>query len=258
MEQAQTRARVLPARVDIRGEGRRLVHFAPEALIPSVDQVARYFGGARYRPTGGVLDRIKAGIRQVGDLIRPKAYISVFTARGMDDSGRLLLDGSQAVPLTDLEGPESSPGLAAAAIALGGTLETRCRELASEEKIFESTLMDAIGTGIMDALAEACQDEVERQAGDKGLFLGLRLSPGLDDFPLERQAELMEMIEPDLLGITLNECFVMNPAKSLSWFNLLTDTPKQRRCGHKCAGCALKNCQFRQRPSDENILEEAV
>ncbi|MFH1135416.1 MAG: hypothetical protein V1816_04960 [Pseudomonadota bacterium] len=245
-----------PAEIEETGDGRFLLRFSPESLQPSLDQTARYFGGARYKPSGGVRARIEQGLAQSRDLVAPRAAVRLVPAQGLDETGGLRLAGERVFPLSFPEGEPLPLGLAVVLATLGGDLETFCRELAHRNKIFESTLHDAAAAAFLDSLAEACLGQVDILAGRRGLFPGRRLSPGCDGFPLERQADLFDLVGPQPLGVVLNESFVMLPVKSISWLNILADVPGGSRCGKKCSRCALKNCQFRQGPNAGDDLKE--
>jgi hypothetical protein len=78
------------------------------------------------------------------------------------------------------------------------------------------------------------------------LYPGCRFAPGLNGYPLERQSLLFELVDAGQIGVELNQACIMAPAKSISFFQLLSDAFIGRHVENKCEHCHLAGCQFRK------------
>lgn len=128
---------------------------------------------------------------------------------------------------------------------LGGGLEERCRALARRGEIYRATLLDAVGSAMLDILGSRLWSAAEEQAKGCGFFLGGRFSPGLDGYPLERQQLLLQLLGDGTAGVRLNRAWVMEPLKSISFFGLLTTVENGDPRVDKCQACRLDHCQYR-------------
>ena len=136
--------------------------------------------------------------------------------------------------------------LAVAIGSLGAGLESCCRTLARQKQVYRSTLLDAAGTAILDVLDIKLRCVLDDHAGRSGLFAGMRFSPGLEGYPLERQRVLFRLAGEATAGVRLNEACIMEPAKSISFFRLLCSKQSDEDASDKCRRCQLVHCQFRK------------
>jgi len=259
-------------------------------LMPSVEQVARYFGGPGYAPEADARRRIEDGIRQALDLIEPAAALSLHRVVEATDGGVLHLangisldlpessyerslrlafqersgpchgldlgqtqvslgiDQKRRLPPVDSAGanPEQEVKMIAVGIGtLGGGLEDRCRALARRKEIYQATLLDAVGSAMVDILGVWLWFVAVEQAKGRGLFLGRRFSPGVDGYPLDRQQLLFQLLSDGTAGVRLNPAWVMEPVKSISFFGLLASVENGDPRLDKCQACRLAHCQYR-------------
>lgn len=135
--------------------------------------------------------------------------------------------------------------LAAVLGTLGPGLERRCRELSGQGCLFQATLLDAVGTAMLDRLGIHLRRRLQREAAQTGRFLGPRFSPGLGSYPMEAQTLLHRWSGAESLGVTLNASFILEPVKSISFFSLISSTPGPAPARNKCSECSLRHCQFR-------------
>jgi hypothetical protein len=216
----------------------------PEDIKPSPEAVARYFGGPGYPMTSKTHDQVCRGIQQAVEMVNTFVCYRAIPME-MIENGRGT--GLPEDSLTDIF-PDSTGDaryLAAYVATLGGVLETRCRELAQQNCVYQSLLLDAVGTAMLDDLGSICSDMIEMHARHMGVYSGCRKGPGLNGVALENQGLIFHLLGDDTAGVHLNEAFIMQPAKSISGFALYTDTEQQKPKSNKCRQCAMKHCQFR-------------
>jgi hypothetical protein len=217
----------------------------PEDIKPTPEAVARYFGGPDYQMNPETYQRVCQGIQQALKMVDAVVcYRAVPMDKIEEECGILLSESSY----TDIL-PDSADGharyFAVYVGTLGSALESRCRHLASNNGIYESLLLDAVGTAMLDAMGLMCNDLLEMHSQQMGLFIGCRLGPGLNGISLESQALLFDLLADDSAGVHLNEAYIMQPAKSISGFVIYSDSAQRKPSGGKCQQCKMKHCQFR-------------
>jgi len=211
----------------------------------SIELVARYFGGNSYTPDKTTRDRIYRCINAASELAVPRATYTLFPVSSIIAEKEVLLE--KGVRLS-IPGCFADPGakLVAAVIGtLGEKLEQHCRILADKGEIYESTLFDAVGTAMLDMLSEKICLILEQAGNQYGLLKGPRFAPGIDGYPLEQQHLLFEMADNASVGVSLNSSAIMMPAKSISFFMILTQTSGKNETKNKCTLCRMRKCQYR-------------
>jgi len=220
----------------------------PEEIRPSPEAVARYFGGPKYRLNPETHRRVCRGIQQAVEMVRAVlCYRAVPMEKVARECGIDLSKGAYAGILPDTKEGHARY-LAVYVGTLGDDLEKTCGDLAKENSIYQSLLLDAVGTAMLDVLAVIGNDMVEMHSRRMGLFSGCRLGPGLNGVALEGQAMLFGLLGHEPAGVRLNEAYVMQPAKSISGFVVYTDREQRKPPGNKCLQCGMAACQFRSVP----------
>ena len=219
----------------------------PGDLRPAPEAVARYLAGAAYRLTPTMRRRVEAGIEAAVDRVRPRAAFRVAWADQIRAEVNRLGSGSgRLAPFLDTA---SMPGpcLAVCLATLGGALDTACRTLAGRNQFYQSMLLDAAGTAMLDLMGARLETLVAGQARRMGFFAGCRVGPGLSGMALENQALLFSLLKGATLGVHLNDALVMQPTKTISAFIFFETVAKKTGWGQtdKCRQCPMKNCQFR-------------
>ena len=105
---------------------------------------------------------------------------------------------------------------AAITVSLGPGPEALMRAATDEGRLVDLTLLDAVASEAVEALADQAQEEVERRGADQGRASTRRYSPGYCDWDLEQQAAFAGwgLFEP--AGIQLTPEYLMLPEKSVS------------------------------------------
>ena len=211
----------------------------------SVEAVSRYFGGRDYKLSEKSSERILQGIKDAVDRTAPQAIYQIFGVSQILPDNALQLDNGVELKLplclTNLE----SGSVAAVVGTLGNALEDYCRELAGKGAIYRSTLLDAVGTVLLDLLSEKICDILKTIGKEDDLFTGKRFAPGINGYPLEQQYLLFRLVDHKSIGVSLNSSAVMIPTKSISFFLVMTKSTPNLEARHKCCECHMLHCQFR-------------
>ena len=215
-------------------------------LKPGIEAVARYFGGSRYRADIQTRERIRAAIEKACRMASPRMTVAIRPILPPVLNETLTLAGGQSLPLPD--GTADSPArfLASAIGTLGRELETECRHLAAKRHIYRSTLLDAVGTAMLDAMDTKIRARIDAKARSMGLCSKARFAPGLNGYPMDHQQTLFQMARGHSIDVRINADFMMEPVKTISFFTLLGIPDKESSRPDKCRLCRLTHCQFRK------------
>lgn len=126
------------------------------------------------------------------------------------------------------------------AATLGSRVDIAVRRLAVDS-VAEAAAAQAVAA----ALIESYCDEIQEQADTGGLFQRPRFSPGYGDWELAEQQLLLSLLDcPKTIGLTLTECMMMAPSKSVTAVIGLSE--KSTRLQNKCTACGSAGCPYRK------------
>ena len=108
---------------------------------------------------------------------------------------------------------------------------------------------------VIDAMAsvaiEQFMDKIELELSERysGYYFTNRFSPGYGDYPLEKQREIVRLLNTEKkLGLNLTESLMLNPTKSVTAVIGVgkEEVKEKRSCTSKCSRCGNKNCPYRR------------
>jgi hypothetical protein len=211
----------------------------------SVNSVARYFGGNKYIADQKTSDRIHRAIDEASSLISPEGSYTLCSVSEMTPGEEMILENGSRLSLPECFVDHGTRLVAATIGTLGYKLEKQCRLLADGGQIYESTLLDSVGTAMLDLLGERISNAIEQDGKRIGLARGVRFAPGLEGYPLGQQRLLFQIADNESVDVFLNSSAVMIPTKSISFFLMLTATVLKNEETDKCNSCRLVGCQYR-------------
>ncbi|MFH0993933.1 MAG: hypothetical protein V1844_00310 [Pseudomonadota bacterium] len=209
----------------------------PGELKPETEAVKRYFGGSRYSADSETKEKICAAISQACRIVSPLMTIAINPIKPLVQERTLKLPGGLTLPLPDCAGDLSVRYLAAAIGTLGKGLETECRHLAAQQRIYQSTLLDAVGTAMLETMDTEIRTRIDTESHPLGLCSGVRFAPGLNGYPMDHQKTLFELADGFSMAVRLNADFMMEPVKTISFFILLVRPDEESRQPEKCSRC---------------------
>jgi hypothetical protein len=142
--------------------------------------------------------------------------------------------------------------VAAAVCTIGEALEERVRALWEARELPLASMLDSVGSGAVESLAEYVNDLLCQQ-GLPSLQVTNRISPGYGDWDVAEQRRLFRLCSGAPVGVTLNEACVMTPGKSIS---LLVGAGVGARVDHyfsQCARCWMRDCAYRRAPARASV-----
>ncbi len=141
---------------------------------------------------------------------------------------------------------------AVAFVTIGDALERRVGELWEARELPLASMLDSVGSGAVESLAEYVNDLLCQQ-GLPSLKVTNRISPGYADWDVAEQPHLFRLCPGAAIGVTLNAACVMTPGKSIS---LLVGAGPDARVDHyfsQCARCWMRECAFRRVPARHTV-----
>jgi hypothetical protein len=143
--------------------------------------------------------------------------------------------------------------VAAAVCTIGDALERRVAELWDARELPLASMLDSVGSGAVESLAEYVNDLLCQQGLAAGLKVTNRISPGYADWDVAEQAQLFRLCAGTPAGVSLNAACVMTPGKSIS---LLVGAGAAARVDHyfsQCARCWMRDCAYRRAPARRTV-----
>ena len=140
----------------------------------------------------------------------------------------------------------------AALCTIGDRLERRVAELWEARELPLASMLDSVGSGAVESLAEYVND-VLCQQGLPELRVTNRISPGYADWDVAEQPRLFRLCPAGAIGVALNDACVMTPGKSIS---LLVGAGVGARVDHyfsQCARCWMRDCAYRRVPAGHTV-----
>ena len=136
---------------------------------------------------------------------------------------------------------------------IGGALERRVAELWKARELPLAAMLDSVGSGAVESLAEYVNDVLCQEGLGRGVKVTNRISPGCGGWDVLQQTALFRLCAGDAIGVTLNEACFMTPVKSIS---LLAGAGPAARVDHyfsQCARCWMRDCAYRRVPARTTV-----
>jgi len=87
---------------------------------------------------------------------------------------------------------------------------------AAEENMYLKLFLDTWGTAFIECANDWTEMYIAKCLEEKGLYCTHSFSPGQNDIPMAMQAQVFQALDPEEIGVTLSDKFMMHPKKSVS------------------------------------------
>ena len=139
---------------------------------------------------------------------------------------------------------EQCENVAVFVLTIGSYLEEMVDQLTDDGLILQATVLDAVGSGAVEKLADFVQDRIRVLAGSQGLYVSRRFSPGYCDWDVKQQRMVFQAMNGDSAGATLTEGYLMLPQKSIS--GIIGIGPRKVEKYNPCKTCDKYDCVGRR------------
>jgi hypothetical protein len=151
------------------------------------------------------------------------------------------------------------PGIAArwgpverAAIAvctIGDALERRVRALWDRRELPLAAMLDSVGSGAAESLAEYANDVLCQEGLGRDLRVTNRISPGYGAWDVGAQTALFRLCPGESIGVSLNDACFMTPEKSITFLAGAGVAARVDDYFSQCARCWMASCAYRRVPA---------
>ena len=139
---------------------------------------------------------------------------------------------------------ERAQTVAVFTLTIGSHLETTVAQLADDGRILQAAVLDAVGSSIVEKLADFVQGKISEIAHAQGLVVSRRFSPGYCDWDVGQQKMVFRAMRGDYAGIQLTDGCLMMPRKSISGIIALGNIEVENY--NPCTACDKKDCVGRR------------
>ncbi len=219
------------------------------------DEVLRFQGYKKGSdvPSSDVIGLFEAALTLGEQLMAPRAIYRAVSVAGQGPDEIRLADGvTLHIPeIRRLWGLLAAVGVAICTV--GDSIEARVRELFDARDFPLAVMLDSVGSGGAECLAEYVNDLLCQGEIPEGLKVTNRVSPGYAGWDVAEQTALFALCPGDPIGVSLNEYCVMTPAKSISF---LVGIGPEARIDHyftQCRRCWMKHCAYRRVPAERTV-----
>jgi len=140
-----------------------------------------------------------------------------------------------------------------AVCTLGEAVEQRVRQLWDMRELPLAAMLDSVGSGATESLAEYVNDVLCQEGLARGLHVTNRISPGYRPWDVAEQAALFRLCPASSIGITVNNAFFMAPGKSISFLVGAGTHARVDDYFSQCARCWMVACAFRRVPVRRSV-----
>lgn len=223
-------------------------------LRPPKAEVLRYLGYRGQEMDASLSAMVDTSIAECAAAATPRSVSREFavTLRGAEEGD----------PLVELKGGFIAPGrdlwahlrgctrCVCMAATLGVGVEALIRRYETAD-LTRSLILDACATALIEEFCDREQENIGREAANRGMGMTARFSPGYGDLPLSLQPVLIELLNAERrVGLTCSERFLLLPRKSVTALIGLGEWAAGipgGACGHRCAQCGLAGCPYREK-----------
>lgn len=232
--------------------GSRVLTTLPLAIDP--DEVLRFQGYKRSVDTPGpeVLALFDEALALGRTLIAPRAVVRWLPATRT--SADTIEAGGVTLTIPSVERLWGSiEWLAAAVCTIGDGLERRAAELWDARELPLAAMLDSVGSGAVESLAEYVNDLFCQEAIPLGLPVTNRVSPGYGHWDVAEQKALFRICPAHTIGVSLNEACFMSPVKSISLLAAAGTHAKVDHYFSQCSRCWMRDCAYRRTPARRTV-----
>jgi hypothetical protein len=184
-------------------------------IILTEEDVLKGQGVEPGRASERLVENARAVIDLALGLIQPAALVKIVD---VDDFAhqRISFDGGVfegGLVARALAGAEQ---LVVLVCTIGPALDNKVSDMMKENPV-EAVTLDGAGIAAIRNVSRAMEHLVQEEAEELGLSLGMRASPGQEDWPIEQQRQLFTLLPTSEIGVQLTDSCLMLPRKSVSF-----------------------------------------
>jgi hypothetical protein len=177
----------------------------------------------------------------IPELVSPRFGVGRFTVVEARGDALILADGTELGT-----GPvfrktmKGSTEVVVGVGTLGPKIDAKIAEFGRDNQM-GAVVLDAIGSWLIGHFGNQVIAEMLARIRNEGLFHSIVMAPGDTEWDLRDQRQLFKLLEPEKIGVTLKESFLMVPTKSMSFAIGIAPQQYDIHDVARCLYCARKN-----------------
>ena len=172
--------------------------------------------GTDYEPSARIESLVNEYVDNVCHLVEP-SYSYVIKGISLVQGSRVVIEGSVTFKSKVIARLlEQCEKVAVFIVTTGNRLEEIVCHLAEDRLVLQAAVLDAIGSGVTETVADFVQGRIGEVASAQGLCISRRFSPGYCDWEVSQQKMLFRAMNGDYAGVHLTRGCLMLPQKSIS------------------------------------------
>lgn len=213
-------------------------------------EVYRYLGYRREVPDAAVREEIESCIADLEKAITPRyvyRYYPLVTIPTQDPKLNILRVAGMEIRSRNLTRTLRGCREAAIMACTLGLGPDRLIARANVTSVSRAAIYQAASAAMIEAVCDAVNEQIRKEATERGLYCRPRFSPGYGDLPLELQTGISRALNmAKEAGIFLSGSLLMTPSKSVTAIIGLSDIPQP--CHVKgCEECSMAaTCSYRR------------
>ena len=200
--------------------------------------------GTDYEPSARIESLVNEYVENTCHLIEP-SYSYVIRGISSVKGPRVVIEGSftfKSKVVVQLV--EQCEKVALFIVTIGSRLEEMVCHLAEDGLVLQAAVLDAIGSGVTETVADFVQGKIGEVARAQGLYISRRFSPGYCDWEVSQQKMLFQAINGDHAGVHLTKGYLMLPQKSIS--GIIGIGSREVENYNPCKMCDKQDCVGRR------------
>lgn len=225
--------------------------------IESIDvnrkEIYRYLGYRGQEPDETVQALIDKVLQALLEVIRPSYGYQYYRCQVIEDKVCLMQNQEMREDsnnIYEFESKKLADNLTQCdeVILLAATLGLEADKLIQRYTVMnmaKASVAQACGAACIEAFCNKIQENIRKEALERGLYLRPRFSPGYGDLRLDYQRDIFALLEcQKRLGMSLTDSMLMLPTKSVTAIIGLTRNKENCHIA-KCSACNKIDCEFR-------------
>lgn len=202
--------------------------------------------GDEYQPSARIVSLVNDYIENYHDFLAPSYSYTYRDIASIDGERVNIGDSITLESKLIAKLLERCDKIAIFALTIGNHLEEMVSYLAENKLVLQATVLDAIGSGATEKLANHVENRIKRMANIEGLVTSRRFSPGYCDWEVSQQKMIFQALNGDSAGIRLTESLLMIPRKSVSGIIGIGWPDNNIENYNPCQTCNKKDCPGRR------------
>ena len=211
----------------------------------NINEVIKQAGGGEYTSEPTIQITLDGAIKKALFLVEGQGVYQEFPAVSAD-GGILVTSEAQAPFQLPFPGNNRMVGVEAATVfvvTIGGKLEQQVAGAFRRNEPLEGLFLDAAGSVAVETIADQLNNNIAKDAIDRGWQTSVRFSPGYCNWKLELQKWIFQILDTSGIGVRLTDSLLMVPQKTISG---IIFQGKDLDPLNPCRDCGREDCRDRR------------